>query len=119
MIGPLEGREAIPARIIGLMGATSQWKTPPGWAKLREQVFRRDGHVCYRCGRYASTVDHVLAVALGGTHDLRNLRPACSRCNSSTGASLGNRLKPRTPPWLRGRPVARPRPRPMRSSRDW
>jgi hypothetical protein len=53
--------------------------------------------VCYRCGGYANSVDHVVPVALGGTHALSNLRPACSRCNSSTGASMGNRLRPARP----------------------
>jgi 5-methylcytosine-specific restriction endonuclease McrA len=79
----------------------SNWKAPPRWRKLREAVFRRDGHVCWRCGRYAGTVDHVIPVALGGTHALSNLRPACQPCNSSTGASMGNRMYPRTPPWRR------------------
>ena len=83
------------------MGTMSAWRAPPGWRKLREQVFARDGRACYRCGGYANTVDHVVPVALGGTHALSNLRPACGRCNSSTGASLGNRLQPRTPPWPR------------------
>jgi len=88
------------------MGATSAWKAPPGWAKTRQRVFARYGHMCWRCGGYAGTVDHVIPVVLGGSHDMSNLRPACSRCNSSAGASLGNRLSPRTPPWKR-RPVRR------------
>jgi hypothetical protein len=83
----------------GDMSAVWQW--PPGWRRLREAVFARDGRICWRCGGYANTVDHVVAVVLGGTHDLANLRPACGHCNSSTGASLGNRLRPRRP----GRPL--------------
>ena len=111
----------------GDMSATWQW--PPGWRRLREQVFRRDGRICWRCGGYANTVDHVVAVVLGGTHDLANLRPACGHCNSSIGAALGNRLRPRRP----RRPLtARQRQaiavkraeagmptRVLRSSRDW
>ena len=81
------------------MSATWQW--PPGWRRLRETVFARDGRACWRCGGYATTVDHVVAVVLGGTHDLANLRPCCGHCNSSAGASLGNRLRPRRP----GRPL--------------
>jgi hypothetical protein len=79
--------------------------------------------------RPATTVDHVVAVVLGGTHDLSNLRPCCQHCNSSTGASVGNRLRPRRP----GRPltgaqrraIAMKRAeagmpaRALRSSRDW
>lgn len=69
------------------------WKAPPRWAALRKAVFARYGHVCWRCGGYAGTVDHVVPVVLGGGHDLGNLRPACAHHNSSTGASLGNRLR--------------------------
>jgi 5-methylcytosine-specific restriction endonuclease McrA len=76
---------------------SSIWEWPPGWKKLREATFRRHGRVCWRCGSYANTVDHVVPRVLGGTHELSNLRPACSSCNSSTGASVGNRLRPRRP----------------------
>jgi 5-methylcytosine-specific restriction endonuclease McrA len=60
-------------------------------------VFRVKGRQCWRCGAYANSVDHIVPVVLGGGHDLANLRPACSSCNSSTGAALGNRLRPRRP----------------------
>jgi 5-methylcytosine-specific restriction endonuclease McrA len=79
---------------------SSTWQWPPGWRRLREATFARWGRACWRCGAYATTVDHVVAVVLGGTHDLSNLRPCCQHCNSSTGASVGNRLRPRRP----GRP---------------
>jgi 5-methylcytosine-specific restriction endonuclease McrA len=82
---------------------SNTWAWPPGWRRLREQVFRRDGRVCWRCHGYADSVDHILAVALGGSHALSNLRPACTSCNSSTGASMGNRLRPRRPRHLTGR----------------
>jgi 5-methylcytosine-specific restriction endonuclease McrA len=77
------------------------WKAPAGWASLRKRVFARDGHVCWRCGGFGNSIDHIRPVALGGSHDLQNLRVACSKCNSSAGAALGNRLSPRTPPWKR------------------
>ena len=75
----------------------SAWVAPPGWRKLRQHVFRKYGRACWRCGAYANSVDHIIAVALGGGHDLGNLRPSCGHCNSSTGASMGNRLRPRKP----------------------
>jgi 5-methylcytosine-specific restriction endonuclease McrA len=71
------------------------WAWPPGWRALRAATFARWGRACWRCGAYATTVDHVVAVVLGGTHDLSNLRPCCSTCNSSAGARVGNRLRPR------------------------
>ncbi len=91
------------------------WKAPPGWAKTRQRVFARYGHVCWRCGGYAGTVDHVIPVVLGGSHDIGNLRPCCSRDNSSTGASVGNRLRPFRPQAARKR--ARRRQLPV--SRTW
>lgn len=92
------------------VGATSRWKAPPGWRKLREAIFRRDGHVCYRCGRWAGTIDHIVPLALGGTSHPSNLRPACQKCQSSTGATLKNRLYPGTP---------RRRGQPPRPARRW
>jgi 5-methylcytosine-specific restriction endonuclease McrA len=73
------------------------WQRPPRWNALRKATFARYGRACYRCGKYANSVDHVVAQFLGGTDDLANLRPACGHCNSSTGASMGNRLRPRQP----------------------
>jgi 5-methylcytosine-specific restriction endonuclease McrA len=69
------------------------WVKPPGWAKLRTATFARWGRQCWRCGAYATTVDHVVPRVLGGGHELANLRPACRRCNYSTGAAVGNRLR--------------------------
>jgi 5-methylcytosine-specific restriction endonuclease McrA len=84
-----------------------QWQAPPGWRKTREQVFRTYGRACWRCGNYATTVDHVVPVILGGGHDLPNLRPACARCNYSAGAAVGNRLRglrpSRSPGWVTSR----------------
>jgi len=77
-----------------------------------------------RC--HANSVDHIVPVVLGGGHSLDNLRPACSSCNSSTGASVGNRLRPRRPLTARQRQAiaikraeAGMPARVLRSSRDW
>lgn len=106
------------------MGATSKWKAPPGWRKTRELVFARYGRRCWKCGRYADTVDHVVAVALGGTHDLSNLRPACAADNYGSGAALGNRIGQPRGYMRRGRKPAPPRrapaaAAPLRTSRNW
>ena len=45
------------------------------------------------CTRIATTADHIIAVSEGGSDELENLRPACRPCNSSLGASLGNRQR--------------------------
>ena len=81
------------------------WVKPPGWRKLRAATFVRYGRQCWRCGRYATTIDHVIPAVLGGSHDLSNLRLACSHCNYSTGATIGNRLRDQAPtqPWRSAR----------------
>lgn len=44
---------------------------------------------CWLCGLPgADTVDHVHPVALGGTNDPANLRPAHAPCNRAKGARL-------------------------------
>lgn len=58
----------------------------------RSDVFEADGYRCYLCGRMtdktksvphpkAPTIDHVLPLNKGGTHERANCRTACFRCN--------------------------------------
>lgn len=45
--------------------------------------------ICWRCHKPgATTADHVIPRAHGGSNDLSNLRPACARCNYSAGATV-------------------------------
>ena len=60
----------------------------------RAQVLA-DNPQCYICGRNANTVDHLLEVDRGGTHDIENLAPCCTSCNSRKGQSYGE-LKKKT-----------------------
>lgn len=47
---------------------------------------------CYRCGVLLTvetvTVDRIVPGCQGGTYRRTNIRPACSTCNSSTGATV-------------------------------
>lgn len=47
---------------------------------------------CYRCGCLLTvdtvTADRIVPGAHGGTYRRTNIRPACGRCNSSTGATV-------------------------------
>ena len=52
-----------------------------------------DNPTCYICGRNATTVDHLLEVDRGGTHDLENLAPCCISCNSRRGQKYGEEKK--------------------------
>ena len=49
---------------------------------------------CYRCGILLTvdtvTVDRIVPGCLGGTYAHNNIRPACSNCNTETGAGLAN-----------------------------
>jgi 5-methylcytosine-specific restriction endonuclease McrA len=65
------------------------------------EVFEADGWRCYLCGRAtprrlmgnvrngrAPTLDHVVALARGGTHSRANVRCACRSCNSLKGDAV-------------------------------
>lgn len=66
-------------------------------------VLDRDGYRCQMprdpygggrvCGRVATTADHIVPRALGGSHAMSNLRAACERCNKSAGGKLGALLR--------------------------
>jgi hypothetical protein len=54
---------------------------------VRHRIFTRDGHCCLHCGTTDSlSVDHVVAVANGGSNEDDNLQTLCIRCNSIKGA---------------------------------
>ncbi|MFZ9392589.1 MAG: HNH endonuclease [Ilumatobacteraceae bacterium] len=49
----------------------------------RETVMRANDGVCHICGKGgADTIDHIVAVAWGGSDDITNLAPAHTSCNS-------------------------------------
>lgn len=54
--------------------------------RLRFEILRRDGFACRYCGDKAPdvklTVDHVIAVTLGGGDEPNNLVTACQPCNA-------------------------------------
>lgn len=62
----------------------------------RRRVFEADGYRCHLCKRKtdpakaaphprAPTIDHVIPLSKGGTHEPSNCRTACFLCNSSKG----------------------------------
>lgn len=56
---------------------------------LRFEVFKRDQFTCQYCGSHPPGVilhvDHIVAVAKGGTNDEENLVTSCSSCNQGKG----------------------------------
>ena len=67
-----------------------------------QDVLNAHGKKCHICGSkvddsttnqpLSATMDHVVPLALGGWHDLCNLRPAHHACNSLKGASYSGQL---------------------------
>lgn len=57
--------------------------------EMKTEVFQKYGKTCYLCGKSgANTVDHVIPVIKGGTHKMKNLRPAHERCNKEKGHKI-------------------------------
>jgi hypothetical protein len=58
--------------------------------RTRFEVFKRDGFTCRYCGRESPEVileiDHILALANGGSDDPINLATSCWDCNRGKGA---------------------------------
>lgn len=67
---------------------------------IRFEVFKRDGFVCQYCGQRPPDVilevDHITAVADGGTDDLINLLTACWECNRGKGRRALDSVAPST-----------------------
>lgn len=66
-------------------GQQSNRSVPTDWHRRKRTIQARDRGICYACGHAgADQVDHKLAVAQGGTHDLDNLGSihgsACPTC---------------------------------------
>lgn len=61
-------------------------KREPIAKRIRFEVFKRDSFTCQYCGAAAPSVilnvDHVVALAKGGTSDITNLVTSCFGCNS-------------------------------------
>lgn len=56
--------------------------TETEWQTVCEAWDRR----CARCGeRRPLTLDHILPISRGGTDDITNIQPLCSRCNDIKG----------------------------------
>ena len=70
------------------MTSVYERKLPENWQQLRRAVMERDGPECMYCGGVVfedATIDHVLPLCRGGTHELRNLVVCCKSCNSRKG----------------------------------
>ena len=67
-------------------GSTRRRRDPPGWAKIRTAILRRDKGICqirYEgiCTVRATEVDHIVPTTYGGSSEPANLQAACTPCN--------------------------------------
>jgi 5-methylcytosine-specific restriction endonuclease McrA len=92
---PVYGRSRCPEHSRGNWTGKSSLSATyndPIYLKNRKTLLEGNP-LCVWCGRVpATTADHLIAVAQGGTNDLGNLVPACEPCNRLRGASLGGRV---------------------------
>lgn len=66
--------------------------------RTRFEIFKRDKFTCQYCGAHPPGVllhiDHVVAVATGGTNDASNLVTACQPCNLGKAAVPLGQVRP-------------------------
>ena len=59
-------------------------------SEWQDVLIKYDSH-CLKCGSVEHiTMDHVVPLALGGTHTAANVQPLCMMCNSIKGASVAD-----------------------------
>lgn len=67
--------------------------------EVRTYVFERDRNCCQSCGQTNQqtelTIDHIIPLARGGSHDLSNLQTLCRSCNAKKRHHLDPRFKRR------------------------
>lgn len=73
--------------------------------RVRFEVFKRDHFTCTYCGKKPPEVmlhvDHVIAVASGGSNEMDNLATSCSACNLGKGAGALGTAMPQVPEEIR------------------
>lgn len=78
------------------------------WKAIQEYIYSKEGGVCQYCGKSLGktyTIDHIIPLCHGGTHDESNLRLSCYPCNKFKGSRNIPQFRKRilatlTNPWL-------------------
>jgi len=71
---------------------------PKRWESIRRRILHRDRFICGLCDdrtRPADTVDHIIPISKGGTHDDWNLRAAHAKCNYRKHNHMKQKVDPR------------------------
>jgi 5-methylcytosine-specific restriction endonuclease McrA len=80
----------------GTSTTSAAWRGPNG---VRNQALQRDNHTCQHCGRPATHVHHVVAIAeceAAGidVYDLDNLASVCAACSGRADAARSHDPRP-------------------------
>lgn len=82
-------RRGAKARIKELAVRTSASGREPIPARVRDEVWRRDGGRCVDCAsRERLEYDHIIPIAKGGSNTARNIELRCETCNRKKGARI-------------------------------
>ena len=85
-------------------------------AKVKEEVFARDGNACLKCGALESlSLDHIQPLCSGGDNSTNNLQTLCTSCNSSKGNTTKDYRKSNVAPTLSQRQAKQGAPCPSDS----
>lgn len=88
---PGKGRDLEKRRALGIR-RRERLRAAPGLSQYERRTllakWKRQGRLCTYCPVPATSLDHVIPVALGGTNLEGNLTPACLPCNGSKNDSL-------------------------------
>lgn len=85
------------ATITLIRSHSSHYPMPGNWQALRRAILTRDNHQCQYCGKPATSVDHKIPRAQGGSHAASNLVAACRTCNAQKKDSTPEQWRQRSP----------------------
>jgi 5-methylcytosine-specific restriction endonuclease McrA len=72
--------------------------TGPRWQRIVAMIVTRDHGICWLCGGAGATsADHVIPLADGGSNYPSNLRTAHRHCNYAKNARRSSELRDRAP----------------------
>ena len=64
---------------------------------VKKYVLQRNNYQCQSCGKKNTetklNIDHIVALANGGSNDISNLQVLCSKCNQNKKAKVDPRFQ--------------------------
>lgn len=75
----------------------------PLYRKNRKIILGQPDVLCHYCGKENPTsIDHILPISKGGTHEMHNLLPCCISCNSTKWNHIKKRMPYGNPRYING-----------------